>query len=127
MVIMEYFFLEGIAKVKSQKCARVLFFLNCITPGLGTIFSAFLDTAGQGVHVRSLAYGFFQMMLALAFMLGWFWSIYHGFLICTHCNETGSNFTSHDDNEANESSRRIRDVDEQREQRLLQDNNEPPM
>ena len=35
------------------------------------------------------------MILSLAFMLGWFWSIYHGFLLCTHATE-GQKFIEND-------------------------------
>ena len=43
-----------------------------------------MDTSSQGVHTRSIIYGLMQLSLTLAFFLGWFWSIYHGFLLCTH-------------------------------------------
>ena len=86
------FFLTGIAKVKSQNCASVLFALNCIIPGSGTILSAFMDTAGTGVNSRSILFGIFQLLLSVIYMLGWFWSIYHGFLIYTHAADAEENF-----------------------------------
>ena len=51
------FFLQGIAKVERQRCARILFFMNCVAPGTGSVMSAFVDTSKPGVHVRSLIYG----------------------------------------------------------------------
>ena len=78
------FFILGIAKLQSQKCASILFALNCLIPGFGTMMSACMDTSGNGVHKRSLIYGFLQMCFAIVYLLGWFWSIYHGFLIYTH-------------------------------------------
>ena len=92
------FFLQGIAKVETRRCARFLFFLNCIAPGSGSILSAFVDTSSSKVHTRSVVYGILQMIFAAAFMLGWFWSIYHGFLLCTHAKE-GQKFIENDDQE----------------------------
>ena len=92
------FFLQGIARVETRRCARILFFMNCVAPGTGSVMSAFVDTSDNKVHARSVVYGMLQMIFALAFMLGWFWSIYHGFLVYTHANE-GQKFVENDDRE----------------------------
>ena len=107
------FFLQGIAKVETRRCARTLFFLNCVAPGSGSILSAFVDTSSAKVNYRSIGYGLLQMLLTVAFMLGWFWSIYHGFLLCTHATE-GQKFIENEEG----------DECEDQEKQLIEPNNE---
>merc|ERR1712096_597017 len=78
----EDFFLMGVARISSQQKAAPLLCLNIIIPGLGTFISAFMDQGG--VNTRSLGYAFLQCLLTFTFLLGWYWSIYHGFLMYTH-------------------------------------------
>jgi hypothetical protein len=67
--------------VNSKKTALPLAILNCVCPGLGTFISAFLDQSSAGVNVLSIGYSLLQASLTIVFLLGWYWSIYHGFLM----------------------------------------------
>ena len=58
-------------------CHVVLFITNIFLPGIGTIISAFLQKGG--INCWALAVGLLQLICA-AFLLGWIWSIIHGWL-----------------------------------------------
>ncbi len=61
----------------SQVVAIILFILNIIFPGIGTILSSFL---GGGFRPWQLLVGFLQLILTIL-LIGWIWSIYWGFLM----------------------------------------------
>ncbi len=56
----------------------VLFIVNILLPGIGTIISAFMDKGGM--NNTALIYGVLQLLTAWI-LIGWCWSIYHGYLI----------------------------------------------
>ena len=67
------------AVVKVEKSmALILFILNVFFPGIGTIISAFMDK--EGVNNTALIYGVLQI-ISCVIVIGWCWSIYHGYLI----------------------------------------------
>jgi hypothetical protein len=56
----------------------VLFIINIIFSGVGTICSAFIDK--NGFNAEALIFGILQVVLWFA-LIGWIWSIWHGYLI----------------------------------------------
>ena len=56
----------------------VLFIINIIFPGFGTIFSAFMDH--EHTNSTALLYGILQLITSWL-VIGWLWSVYHGYLI----------------------------------------------
>jgi len=68
---------KAIAKV-DPPLHIVLFIINIIFPGVGSICSSFMDK--NGFNAEALIFGVLQFVLWFA-LIGWFWSIYHGFLI----------------------------------------------
>jgi hypothetical protein len=56
----------------------VIFVLNIFFPGVGTIMSAFFDE--EGINNSALVWGVLQLLTTFL-IIGWCWSIYHGYLI----------------------------------------------
>ncbi len=56
----------------------VLFILNVILPGTGTMISSCFDTE---YNFLPMILGLCQLFTAPILFIGWFWSIYWGFLI----------------------------------------------
>jgi len=63
--------------------ALFLFLLNVIFPGFGTICSAFMDH--EHTNTTALMYGILQLITSWL-IIGWFWSVYHGYLIYKKAN-----------------------------------------
>ena len=81
------FFLDGVVRLTHSNKAAPLFCMNMVVPGLGTFISSFMGKHGEGIHTRSLLYAFLQLTLTIVFMLGWMWSIYHGFLLFANADD----------------------------------------
>ena len=68
---------DSVVKVEGSM-GLILFIVNIIFPGIGTIVSAFMDKGGM--NNTALLYGVLQLLLCWI-LVGWCWSIYHGYLI----------------------------------------------
>nr|AAZ23913.1 spec3-like protein [Sterkiella histriomuscorum] len=74
--------LDDCQKKTIQKVAKpghiILFILNIILPGWGTMVSSCISLSGFSTH--TLIVGFLQFITCW-FILGWIWSIWWGYLI----------------------------------------------
>ena len=59
----------------SETAALIVLILNCLSPGWGTFIAGIIDK--QGLNVNALVTGFIQFLLS-PFIIGWIWSILHG-------------------------------------------------
>jgi hypothetical protein len=66
-----------------QKCpgdwGLIFFIINIILPGWGTIGSAFCSD--KGINCEAIVVGILQFATLFLILIGWFWSIYWGYLI----------------------------------------------
>ena len=63
----------------------ILFILNIIFPGVGTIISAFFPMCmGRSLNALALLFGVLQLLFCLA-IIPWIWSIWHGYQIWKKC------------------------------------------
>ena len=68
----------------SEVAALIVFILNVCSPGFGTFCAGIIDKQGlrdSGTERRSQAMltGFLQFLLTPVMLIGWIWSILHGF------------------------------------------------
>jgi len=56
----------------------ILFILNIVLPGIGTIVSSFLDK--RRLNGLALLFGILQFLFCLS-IVPWIWSIWHGYMI----------------------------------------------
>ena len=63
----------------------ILFILNIIFPGVGTIISAFFPMCmGRSLNALALLFGVLQLLFCMA-IIPWIWSIWHGYQIWKKC------------------------------------------
>ena len=75
---MEKFLERSIQKCPTGQLGSLMFGLNVLLPGVGTIFSGFYS---ERYNMNALIVGVSQLSLTIFFLLGWFWSIYWGWRI----------------------------------------------
>ena len=63
----------------SESAALVIFVLNCINPGFGTLISSCLDRKGCNCTAFFTAYA--QGLAVILCCYGWYWSIKHGSIL----------------------------------------------
>ena len=61
----------------SEIAALIVFILNVCSPGFGTFCAGIIDK--QGLNVEAMLTGFLQFLLTPVMLIGWIWSILHGF------------------------------------------------
>ena len=71
-------FEKGIVQLTSPFCGLALLAMNTFIPGSGTLISACLDK--EKFNVMAVFLGILQFSMAIL-VIGWLWSIFHGYQI----------------------------------------------
>ena len=61
----------------SETAALIIFILQLVSPGWGLFIAGIIDK--NGVNVNAMLAGFLQFLLVPFFLIGWIWSILHGY------------------------------------------------
>ena len=59
-----------------KNLALMCFIFNCLLPGVGSVISSFAGKNGFNIYACLFGVG---QMLTCWLIVGWIWSIYHGF------------------------------------------------
>mmetsp|Transcript_14445 Transcript_14445/g.17258 ORF Transcript_14445/g.17258 Transcript_14445/m.17258 type:complete len:102 (+) Transcript_14445:19-324(+) len=69
---------SSIVRADSSSKGLVLFVLNVLLPGTGTIMSSCMDSQRSQVNALALVFGVMQMTMSIL-VVGWLWSAFHGY------------------------------------------------